>query len=890
MKKTEKRIKTFSMIMQIIMQIFLMLPWMNLGAERSNVLWYVVRWITSGNGMSYITDSLKPLGILKGLDQQMLVQVLMLFIVELVLVAAIQLIGIVNIVLTMTNRHKMILDIVALIAGCAISFLGADSAVFTDPLSQVYPFALVILLVINVIGVKMIDSWQENKKMQEEIKEKEKNYKEEKERRLKFPGKYPEGFYKVMWKNFKRSKKDFLVYQGMNLLPAGLIYAGVGMAQMLSPFNKEGNILTGHGITAILLEFLIVSLAATLILMLSNLLSYFRKRMRNYSLFSSLGMRKTTIYVALGMEILAGILGMLIGGMCIGSVTLLIIRAMFARVSGMGIQPAKVTGFTYLVASLILIGISVISLMIMRDHFLYRELIRLQTGNVQKEKMPKKYLPLGLTAGIALILISLVRFGMRKNAEGLSCMAGLFLGIYLAEKFGFALFLNIRKKRKKTYYRKLMLYNTFYYRFKSTFCYIYVVSVIPVLILFVFGKNMISAKIAEEPESLFPYDFVCMGTEEDDTFWDQLKEKYDVEFQEYPMVRVTNVDNSEKMDNTMTVIMPQGQHIGISETTYKQLNKALGKKSENLNLSKDGKEIYIIYQQDKSVKAHPLDYLNTRKSPYLHIGQPLDRYFYLYRDSIYPKRKVKGEKTDILTGAFRQGSEENLIVFSDQYFNKVQDDWKKYDWSNGERVKKENAKEDVTIHHWPTRLVLLNVKDTEYKQVEQELQTFRKIHAVDEKFDQDVLSCYSKRTSVNQRKSERFMTTVIDVFIAGAFLIGSILVIYLKYESEMEEKKRRNQFLMSIGMRREDRHKIIRVETEVFFWIPVIVALIFVPVLTGQMWNMRQYTVADCIQYRKELLILAVVYGVVQYIGMKLIERYTIRKVEGTHERNIKSK
>lgn len=890
MKRTEKRIKIFSIVMQLFLQMFLLLPWMNLGTERSNVPWYVMRWITSGNVMSYITDSLKSLGILDGLDQQMLVQVMLLFIVELVLVLFIQLIGIVNIILTMLNRHKMILDIVALVAGCAISFLGADSAAFTDPLSQVYPFALVILLVINVIGVKMIDSWQENKKMQEEIKEKEKNYKEEKERRLKFPGKYPEGFYKVMWKNFKRSKKDFMIYLGMNLLPASMLYVGVGIAQMLAPFNKEGNILTGHGITAILLEFLTVILVATLILMLSNLLSYFRKRMRNYSLFSSLGMRKMTVYIALGMEILAGVIGMLIGGMGIGSVTLIIIRKIFTTISGISIQPAKITGFTFLVASLILIGISVISLMIMRDHFLYRELTRLQTGNVQKEKMPKKYLPLGLAAGIVLTLISLARFGMRKNAEGLSCMAGLFLGIYLVEKFGFALLLNIRKNRKKAYYRKLMLYNSFYYRFKSTFRYVYVVSVIPILILFVFGKNMISARIAEEPETLFPYDFVCMGTEEDDTFWNQLKEKYDIKFQEYPMVRVTNVDNSEKMDNSMTVIMPQGQHIGISETTYKQLNKALGKKSENLNLSKDGKEIYIVYQQDKSVKAHPLDYLNTRKSPYLHIGQPLDRYFYLYRDTIYPKRKVKEEKMDILTGAFRQGSEENLVVFSDQYFDKIRDDWKKYDWTNGERVKKEDVKEGVTIHHWPTRLVLLKVKDTEYEQVERELQTFRKIHEIDEKFDQDVLSCYSKRTSINQIKSERFMTAVIDIFIVGAFLIGSILVIYLKYESEMEEKKRRNQLLMSIGMRTEDRHKIIRLETEVFFWIPVIVALIFVPILTWQMWNMRQYTAADCGQYRKELIILAVIYGAVQYIGVKLIERYTIRKVEKTHGRNIKSK
>ncbi len=127
---------------------------------------------------------------------------------------------------------------------------------------------------------------EEQKEMQEEVKAKEKAYKEEKERRLGFHGKYPEGFYRVMWKNFKRSKKDFIVYAGMNLLPASLIFAGVGMAQMLAPFNKEGNILTGHGITAILLEFLIVTLIASLMLMIANLLSYFRKRMRNYSIFT----------------------------------------------------------------------------------------------------------------------------------------------------------------------------------------------------------------------------------------------------------------------------------------------------------------------------------------------------------------------------------------------------------------------------------------------------------------------------------------------------------------------------------------------------------------------------------------------------------------------------
>lgn len=256
MNKTEKRMKIFTLIMQVIIQAVLLFPWMNMGTWKCNVPGYLIKLAASGDGMSYIKKSLKPLGVLDGADEQMMVQILMLFICELVMVLVIQVIGIVNLILALSNHHKLLLDIMSLIAGCMISFLGADGAVFSDPLSQVYPFLLVVLLVINLIGAKLIDSWQEEKKIQEEVKAREKNYKEEKKKHLEFSGKYPKGFYTALWKNFKSSKRDFIVYVSMNLLPATLIFSGVGMAQMLAPFNKEGNILTGHGITAILLEFL----------------------------------------------------------------------------------------------------------------------------------------------------------------------------------------------------------------------------------------------------------------------------------------------------------------------------------------------------------------------------------------------------------------------------------------------------------------------------------------------------------------------------------------------------------------------------------------------------------------------------------------------------------
>ena len=161
MSKGKKRLQYFSIIMQIVFQAVLLFPWMNLGTWKCNVPWYLIKMLGSGNGLGYVKSSLKPLGALEGLDSQATGITMMLFLVEMTLVLLIQLLGLVNLFFTLKNRHKLMPDVIALIDGCMISYLGADGAVFTDPVSQVYPFVLVVLLVINLIAAKALDSWEE---------------------------------------------------------------------------------------------------------------------------------------------------------------------------------------------------------------------------------------------------------------------------------------------------------------------------------------------------------------------------------------------------------------------------------------------------------------------------------------------------------------------------------------------------------------------------------------------------------------------------------------------------------------------------------------------------------------------------------------------------------
>ena len=161
------------------------------------------------------------------------------------------------------------------------------------------------------------------------------------------------------------------------------------------------------------------------------------------------------------------------------------------------------------------------------------------------------------------------------------------------------------------------------------------------------------------------------------------------------------------------IVVQQGQNIGISESTYRELKKLAGEKPRDLMLDEAGEKIHVVYQQDQASKARPLDWYLCSSRPYVHIGQALMGHNYITREQTYPPREIVSEEREALTGAYRQGRYENLIVFSDTYFESVKDCWKTTDLLTGEPVSEEEAVPDVTIHEWPTRLMLVNVPEKE---------------------------------------------------------------------------------------------------------------------------------------------------------------------------------
>ena len=96
----------------------------------------------------------------------------------------------------------------------------------------------------------------------------------------------------------------------------------------------------------------------------------------------------------------------------------------------------------------------------------------------------------------------------------------------------------------------------------------------------------------------------------------------------YQMVRVANADKTEQNESRQQGKRPQGQQIGISESTYRQLKKYVDPsyKEEVMHLDRNGKKVYREHQQDRSVKAQPVDWTFGKKKPFLHIGLPCEYY------------------------------------------------------------------------------------------------------------------------------------------------------------------------------------------------------------------------------------------------------------------------
>lgn len=891
MKKRLTTDRIYLIVTGLLIQIALIIPWIPGVEGRYNTYTYLARMHSVDNLVDLVmTDfGFQKTGWFDVADLQPMA---VIFRMQLIVLAIVQILGILNILLVFARNKHSFLCVVGSILSAANLFCMPESMMFylDGWIPKLYLLIILILQGINLIGYRMIDSWAEATEEQRKIRKREREAKRERKERLAFEGKYSQLFYKVIWKNFMVSWETYRLFVLVAGLAVTFIFAGIGMREMLAGTSESARQVVGQGLSGILLNFLVVTIAISVFLIVSVLLFYLKHHVKNYALFLNLGMRSRTLYLFVGIELLSCIVISIIGGSILGNLILVFCRLAIGKAFHGTQVVGGITIKTYLLTLLVSFLVFLVSAMATRDVYIDTGASASRYKDVMKEKMPGRLSPVWMLLGAGIMGYAVCNFARRDRAEGVTLIVLFFMGLYLFWRHAWNLYLKLRKGKDKVYFGSMLKKNYFYHHFKTAFRYVFLITLLHICALFVFSREVVSSVIAEEPETMFPYDYVCMATEDEETFFEEMGNEYGAEVLIVPMVRVSNVDNTSTMHDLRECIQPQGQHIGVSESTYRLLCEKIGRKPRDLDLAEDGKDVFLVYQEDKSVKAHPIDhFLMDHSKPYLHIGQPVTSYNYMIREEIFPPRDVMGEETASLIGNLKQGEHENIVVFSDEYYAKIQEMWKTTMYVTGETIAEDEAVEDVTVHHWPDRLVLLNVEEETKSAIEAQLKIFGDNHAFDEKFDRDVRSWYSKDERISQIKSERFMNIAVSMFIILVMMTVSFVLLYMKVESEMEEKKKQQEFLECMGMREKERLRVIRSEIRYFFWIPFVIATITVIIFTTLMWRIRMYTLADCIAYTKILTVVYLLYMAIQFLEIKYLENYIIRKVGGNHGRNHKN-
>jgi len=880
--------KIVSMIFYILNLGLFIFPWIKVGEENYNILKFAMVQAESGVApfMEQAGVSLGQLGLIRGAVG-----------IEVFLMLVYLVLSMIYIVTILCNKRKPF-NLAVVAVGVVTAYMhnqfpGTIKTLAPSDLTTAISLFFILIPTIEYFTTMVMDRWDETVQESRAFAAEEKAWKEEVKRRLAFAGKYDRPFYHVVWKNFKANWKDYILLLFCCILIIGFVVVGFGVQKLMSIEYSLAGIQMLNGLGAILINA-IVPLSIVSVFMIVMLLFYYLKcRAKNYGVFLTLGMRRKALYYFTGLEFASVFVIAVVLGSLLGTGVLLIFTHYSESLIGMAMDFSAIGILTYLKAFLSVILVFAVSALAAKEIFVDFNVGKSTDLRAIGEPFPKRFRKVILAAGFIVCVFCLWQYSQIRNFEKVRLLIGFFAGLFVVIRYGLAEYL-IRSRRKKKYLHRAVMESQLFHKSKTASGYIFALVIMQVCMLFYFSFQVISSSIIESEDKIFPYELVCIADDADQDIFQELVEEHGVLSFGVPMVRVTNYDTTEKWE-ARGEVAPQGQHIGISETTYHALKKKLDPQYEakDLGLDAEGETVYIVHQQDKSTKAQPVDFYGTANRPILMVGEPtkgnieVSRLSRNHDDTAFRYRKIVGEEIGSLTGAFRQGLRENIIVFSDEYFEVAKDLWEITDINSGILMNSQYYemfyKDFGVAKQGPTTLVLFeDIPDEKMETVEQYMAEFRERHADDEAYDASVSSCYWKKDGVNNLETERFMKMVMNILVIGIFFIMNIILVSIKMLSELDPNRRRADFLTCMGMYKKDRDKLIIKEVLVdHHLIPLVISMMSALAFTFIVFHARMYSAADIMNYMKLMIPMWAAYILGSTVVIGILAMLYARTVEG---------
>lgn len=608
----------------------------------------------------------------------------------------------------------------------------------------------------------------------------------------------------VFWKGFWRNKKNFFLVSACGVFLISTLFSCMAFSDFLTQIvtGEESDMVADYVATVALL---LTAVLLQLLLVLS-VICYMRTRAGEYGMLDVMGLKRKHKFMFVGVEYLTLLVISIGGGILFGVGESWLLRHLVVWLYPESKGKLVIGRVPYRFA--VIYGIIVFVLMfIICDELISclgaSEVLNLGVKSGKKPKQHPLMWKVGAGFLLAALLIMQSYWGrVSKLLHVVLGMAGMYL-LYVS--VGGVLLLGIKKKESK-YYKMLVWLNTWYYRFYHNLNMMFIVSAFLFAAVYLFALPVMD-QFPINTDEKYPYDLVWMASLEDMNFVEELTKEYGVEARTQECIRVTTPDF--------------GEHMGISESAYE------GWSGGGAGL--EGKEIMIIYQRErKDWNSLELDY--ESKKPRLAIGSAKDDLWINTPAGTIPSRKFdtryerKESRDETLTGVFASSTSEDIIVFSDEYYESVKNE------AEG-----------------PNLAVMLKIPE-QYDKVTEQIFAYASEHPSGYSSLMGDVVIYEKKELMASDRYNRILSLLITGVNFVLILICSVFVTLIKIGNDQQEMEQKYSFYFQMGMPFSARKKGIMRECRMTVWIPVLAGIgtgiifvireLFLRILPG-VWTLR---------------------------------------------------
>lgn len=590
-------------------------------------------------------------------------------------------------------------------------------------------------------------------------------------------------FNKIIFKNFKSNLHNYILFFISNIVAVAELVAFWGMNDIVTKAITD-NVTAA----ALRMDFKIAAgliTVITVLLMVFSMKHYIQLRMKDYSTFIILGMRKRTSYLMMLTEYVAGCVFSMILGILLG-VGLLYGIQYWIR----GVYPefVKITALDWKIlrnACGLSIGIMALVFVALITWMDGKDMSTFMSTGEKNEKRPVsgRWLLL-VVLGLILLVIG---EDMYQGSDQMYLMSHAVFpaGMVLVVVFGLGWVLERLRKRKKFYMRHIFQLNQLYSKFQNNLMILILLLVIHFFALTYLAVATASLLPLDKYRENYPYDSVWIAREENKGYAKELAEKYDGTVKEIPMLRVTTAY--------------EAQQIGVSASTYEKLS---GKTCDL-----EGREIWFgmedaEFQKEKTITNWDDQELYEN----VFVGN-YDPEFNLImmmntEDGKPYHYDLKKAFTQSLLGQYSLDQyHENMVIFSDEFF---EERW--------QQVKKDPTE--------ASELYLFTFPAKERTDAYKELTAYNEANGIKNKNERMMEnSLYNTEEFLKGNQMRAVFSLSSKLFLMATLLLSGFFVVALKNLSEIASFKRRYDFLNYMGMKEKEQRKNIRFETKILTMI-----------------------------------------------------------------------